>query len=170
MQVIRCTAKMLKELGIQKAELAFVEDDGFLGSWFANLLKIDRRKCILFTNSETLYSFLVPGILKLDLLGIEQLFCEYLVRYLKSEGVEAKLPDIESDLLPVVIAKTNSKSVLGSMNDISFQFETYIQAEGGLSSCKIREIHRKVNRCPMSPIRYSYPIECLKERLNRIST
>jgi hypothetical protein len=162
---------MLKELEIRGRKLAEVEDDGFIGSWFANLLRIDRHKCVLFTNSETLYSFLVPGVLKSDLLNFDQLFFKHLAEYLSSEGLDTVLTkNVGHDSLSVVIAKTNSKSVLGSMNDISFQFETYIHTNGGLSSCDMKEIHQKVNRCPMSAIGYSYPIECLKERLNRIST
>ena len=126
---------------------------------------------LLFTNSETLYSFLVPDVCKADLRYFDRLFFEHLAKYLRTEAFVTRLPkSMENASSSVTIAATNSKVVLGSMNDLAFQFETYIQAEGGLSNCNIREIHQKVNQTPMSAIGYSHPWLSLKERLDSIST
>ena len=54
MQLIRCTLKLQKEMGFKKSDLR--EDEpvfSYLGSWHANLIHIDRRKCILFVNDKT---------------------------------------------------------------------------------------------------------------------
>lgn len=49
MQLIRCTKKLQKEMGLSKASLAESEPAvACLGSWHANLLFIARRKCVLF--------------------------------------------------------------------------------------------------------------------------
>ncbi len=65
MQPIHCTQKLLKELGKRGAGVPQPEPQrGLLGPWHANLIRIERRKCILFTNDLTLYSFLVPGVKK----------------------------------------------------------------------------------------------------------
>ena len=63
--LIHCTAKLLKELGSPTLQSPANEPDTQgLGNWYANLLRIDRRKCILFTNEKTLYSFLIPKVKK----------------------------------------------------------------------------------------------------------
>jgi len=65
MRIIHCTRKLLKELDVSLIETdkILLPTEG-LGNWYANLLRIDRRKCLLFTNEKSLYSFLIPKILK----------------------------------------------------------------------------------------------------------
>jgi hypothetical protein len=53
MSLIHCTKKLLKELGnppLQHPDTS--PDTQGLGNWYANLLRIDRRKCILGTDGE----------------------------------------------------------------------------------------------------------------------
>jgi hypothetical protein len=75
MRIIHCTRKLLKEL-----DVPLIEPDNIpqttkgLGNWYANLLRIDRRKCLLFTNDKTLYTFLNPKVLKANLKNIEEEF------------------------------------------------------------------------------------------------
>lgn len=64
---IQCTKKLLKEVG-QEHKDAFIPTVP-LGCWHANLLFLDRRKCVLFTNDQTRYSLLVPGLRKPDFIG-----------------------------------------------------------------------------------------------------
>ncbi len=66
MQVIHCTKKLLTELGALGSKIPPEHAYGFFGPWHANLIRIERRKCILFTNDRTLYSFLVAGVKKKD--------------------------------------------------------------------------------------------------------
>jgi len=48
MQLIQCTRKLQKEMGLKKGDLDEAEStDYFLASWHAHLLYIDRRKCVL---------------------------------------------------------------------------------------------------------------------------
>jgi hypothetical protein len=63
MSIIRCTAKLQKEMGLKKSDLTgSVDETTVLGSWHANLLHIDRRKCILFANDRTLFNFIVADL------------------------------------------------------------------------------------------------------------
>ena len=64
MRLIHCTAKLLKELGNPPLQSPDEPNPQGLGNWYANLLRIDRKKCILFTNEKTLYSFLIPRVKK----------------------------------------------------------------------------------------------------------
>jgi hypothetical protein len=65
----------------------------------------------------------------------------------------------------VVITKTNSRSVLGSMNDLAFQVKSIIHMSGGLTDADLSEITQQLNRIPMSAIKYRFSIDELKRRL-----
>jgi hypothetical protein len=94
MQLIRCTQKLLREIGIKKSDL--VDDDpqfGYLRTWYANLIWIDRRKCVLFTNEGTLYSFLVGDIKKANLTKFDHLFLSNLRANLESEKFDSQIID-----------------------------------------------------------------------------
>jgi hypothetical protein len=58
--VLRCTAKVLNLLGARPTDLVRVEpsDD----DWYANVLWLDRRKCLLLAQAGTLFSVFVPAV------------------------------------------------------------------------------------------------------------
>lgn len=161
---LHCTQKLLKELDIQLSDPGEVSTSDGLGNWYANLLRIERRKCILFTNEKTLYSFLVPAVLKENLKRIEKEFLYHLILNLQYErfGMEV-LAKIQREYQQIRFSKTASRSVLGSMNDLAYQYEVCIHMEGGIENIKILQINHKINRTPMSVLAYRYPIEALRK-------
>jgi replication-associated recombination protein RarA len=56
-------------------------------------------------------------------------------------------------------AKSSSKSVLGSSNDIAFHYKYRILEAGGVHSWRVPEIIRELNRMPMKAIKHTFPIE-----------
>jgi hypothetical protein len=57
-----------------------------LGNWYCNIIRIDRKKCLLFTNEKTLYSFLLPNVLKKNITNIAEEFLINLSFNLQAEG------------------------------------------------------------------------------------
>jgi hypothetical protein len=164
MGIMRCTAKLLKELGT-KPTIAPTQPPG-LSDWHANLLWVDRKKYILFTNDQTLYSFLIHRVKKPLSEDFGQLFRLGLLERLMSEGLDDPLVGYKLGRPgTILIAKTNSRSILGSMNDLAWQIKYMIHAAGGLANADLSEINRELNRIPMSAIKYNVGIEELKRRL-----
>ena len=163
--VLRCTDKLAQLLGVRRSALAEPAADG--GSeWYGNLLWLDRRKCILFTHAETLFSFLVADVLKADVSPIGP----FLVSRVEFELATEELPvDLfgRLDRDSVHIAKTASRSILGSMNDLAFQWEHTVEASGGLESTDVAGTNRRLRRMPMGAIRYAHPIDLVRERAER---
>ena len=61
MLTIRCTQKLIKEL--VAASHTLTPEPGELPpleEWYANLIRTERRKCVLFTHADTLLFFFVP--------------------------------------------------------------------------------------------------------------
>ncbi len=59
----------------------------------------------------------------------------------------------------IALAKSSSKSVLGSANDIAFHYKYSILDAGGVHSWKVSEIIHRMNRMPMQAIQMKFPIE-----------
>ena len=75
MQLIQCTKKLQKEMGLKQSDL-YVEEPRFLclGPWHANLIHIDQRKCVLFVNNKTLFNFIAPDVSRAQIRELEKLF------------------------------------------------------------------------------------------------
>jgi len=164
MQLIRCTKKLQKEIGLKPNDL--VEEDaetGRLGSWHANLLLIDRRKCVLFVNDKTLFNFIIPGVKKAELVKLDDHFKSYLQCILADEGFNKTICDqIQQEYDTIGFASTNNKSVMGSMNDLAFNYTVAIQQDGGVNRCILPQIIYQLNRMPMKAIGYGDAIDALK--------
>jgi len=138
MRIIHCTKKLLKELNVPLLEpdKNVLHTEG-LGNWYANLLRIDRRKCVIFTNEKTLYTFLIPKVLKANLKNIEEEFLISLNYNLQNEGFGLhEINRIMQEYQTISFAKTMNKSVLGSMNDLAYQYEAQILGAGGIGNIK----------------------------------
>jgi hypothetical protein len=165
MRIIHCTKKLLKELDVPLVEPDKIPSNPEgLGNWYANLLRIDRRKCVIFTNEKTLYTILIPKVLKINLRNIEEEFLIHLSYNLENEGF--RLEVINKVLLEyqqIGFARTVSKSVLGSMNDFVYHYKFQTMREGGADNIRILPLNQMINRIPMRALKYEYPIETLKK-------
>ncbi len=168
MQLICCTKKLLKELDADPTDN--VEPiSSLLGRWHANLINIERRKCVLITNDSTLFTMFIPFLRKPDFRKFHYIFTEHLFKNLLNEGfsqrqIEAVLNEHEQ----ILFSKTKSRSVLGSMNEQKIQLEWEIRFNGGLKAAPLYELNKKLNRNLLSAIGLKYPVEVLQERLKTI--
>ena len=103
--VLRCTRRVLDLLGglaVTLTELPAADED-----WYANLLWLDRRKCLLFTHAGTLFSVFLAGVRKPDLSPIGPYVVKVIEAELRSESLP---PDTFGQLNPdaVSLAKTQA--------------------------------------------------------------
>ena len=111
--VLRCTAKMLALLGARQKDLVRVESSA--RDWYANLLWLDGRKCLLLAHAGTLLSVFVPDIRKADLAPIGPAVVALIHGELEAESLSLdRLGVLDSS--SVALAKTESRMVLGYMN------------------------------------------------------
>lgn len=169
MAIIRCTQKLLSELKLKPVDC--IDKSIGLGGWHANLIRVDRRKCILFTHDKTLFSFFVPGLTKPDFKKISDIFGQNLFKSLMREALpQVYIEMFLDDIRKLQFCKTNNRSVLGSMNDLIFHLKFKVVDRGGLANTDILKLNHDLNRIPMSAIKQTYSIDELKmlcEGLNR---
>ncbi|MFC1926065.1 DUF6933 domain-containing protein [Chloroflexota bacterium] len=168
MGIIRCTRKLLSELGLKSGDSA--GQSAGIGSWHANLLWIERRKCVLFTNDQTLFTFIVTGMKRPQFENFSEVFRLNLFKNLANNVSQKQIEYMFSEHRELLITKTNSRSVLGSMNDLAFQAGWLIHDMGGLANIDYNVLNRKLNRTPMGAINYSNGIEELHKVLNQLDT
>lgn len=153
MLVLRCTKKLQTAIKLKKTDLVDpnVETSDF-GSWFLNLIEIDGRPCLLAANDQTLFNFLVADIPKLHADQLIKLFKSYLHCILAEEGFDQTFIDkLMDEFAEVRFANTNSRRVLGSLNELAFFYLCHLEDEG-VHSPRLPEIIKKMNRIVMGII------------------
>jgi hypothetical protein len=161
--LIRCTQKLLAEIPAGLADLSAAGE-----GWHANLLRIERRKCVLFTHDATLYSVFVPGLTKPDFGHLDEVFGQRLFKALLwDEFPQAQIEKMLDASRTIHFSSSNNRSVLGSMNDICFQIEANVAHDGGLANVDLADLHHRVNRTPFSAVGYRYAVEGLSAYLAR---
>jgi hypothetical protein len=147
---------------VRHSAMAEPATDG-CSEWYGNPLWLDRRKCILITHAETLFSFLAADVLKAGVSPIGP----FLVDRIEFELATEELPvDLFGRLDPasVQIARTSSRSVLGSMNDLALHWAHAVHASGGLNSTDVAGTNRRLRRMPMGAIGHAQPIDLARTR------
>lgn len=164
MPYICCTQKLAKELGAKL--FSPIDQKEGLGNWYANLLHIGRRKCVLFTHEQTLYSLFVPGLKKPEFKRLDDIFLMTLADHLHHDGFEpASIKNILDGYTGrLEFAKTENKSVLGSMNDLAYQIKIEVQIQKGLANIDLVAVTKKLNRIPFKAIGFEYPRTIFKSK------
>lgn len=117
--------------------------------WHANLLWIERRKFIIFCSSSTLFCCLAGPVRKSELQSLEYVFLLALDRAMRFEGFsDLDISYCHSIYESMSIARTNSRSVLGTMTDYVFHLKYLIDVHGGLATCNLDQVVHQLNYMP----------------------
>jgi hypothetical protein len=114
--MLRCTGKVLALLRVSTSATAVGETSE--EDWYANLVWVDRRKCLLVTHAGTLFSVFVPNVTAAGLRRIGPLVVSAIETALRAEGLPVDTLG-ELDAQEVTVAKTADRRILGTMNDLT---------------------------------------------------
>lgn len=170
--IIHCTAKVLKELKFAKSQISGKPGScSVLDEWYVNLFYLNRRKCLMFANAGTLFSFVVTGVSRKDIQNLPELFRKELSKALFYEEFTAgQIQEIMKRSDEIIIAKTCSRSVLASMNQMISEYEYTVYRHQYSEDQELIAVNRKLNRMLRGAIGeskhdYGVPIECFKKNL-----
>jgi hypothetical protein len=157
--ILRCTKKLLTVIGSPLADPAPDPDPD---DWYANLLWVDRRKCLLVTHSATLFTIFEADVTAARLRAASELLTGLISRELSREGLPAAtFGDLDQEVL---LAKTADRSVLGCMNDMAFLCEHAIGQTGSLATTDLASLNKWLRRNINSARGYQQPIELAAAR------
>ena len=151
MLYLKCTADIQKLVGLRQENLSMAADDGaLLGNWYVHRFPISRRKALVFMSETTFLSFILlqgKKAVTLDTLpnmllaGLEQLL---VMRGIPQEAVDRAFLHYQEGRF----SKTDSRSALGTLNDIVFRYQWMIDHAGGLDACDLTDIIMRINETP----------------------
>ena len=165
---IRCTQKVIKGLRLKEEDLCDVKQPtGLLGNWYTNLFILDRRKTLIFMSERTLLSFIVFGIRKDNTKDLPIVFYNGLRQLLLIEGLDNDvISNVSKDCREIELTKTTSRSLIGNLNDLVYLYKDFILTDGGLDSCDLDSIIRKINRTPQKNLGWANSAETAREILS----
>ena len=134
---------MLAFLGTRPEDLVTIEPRDH--DWYANLLWLDGRKCLLSAHAGTLFSVFVPDIRKSDLMPIGASVVRFIHNELEAESMPLDRLGV-LDSRSIALAKTESRTVLGYMNEMARFCEYAVADAGGPARCDARELNRELRR------------------------
>jgi hypothetical protein len=153
--IFRVTQKLAKKIKVVPALALPPQDNPFL-DWTANLFMVSRWQCILLTNSKSLYSVVLPG----KGVSNEQAFAEHSMKSLRDNmALDGIVSIFDTRIEPVLdlvsLCKASDRGVLASMNQLVYQAKCDLIEMGH----PLPLVNRRLNRIPMSKLKYHYSVE-----------
>ncbi|RMF42139.1 MAG: hypothetical protein D6751_12520 [Deltaproteobacteria bacterium] len=95
-----------------------------LSGWHANLIRLQRRQCVLLMHDATRFALFLPALTKPDFARLDVLFRDALMNtLLKLDADEAVLLRAQSMLGPLVCDRATDRSVLGTLNQAAQEID-----------------------------------------------
>jgi hypothetical protein len=141
--LLRCTTRLLKLMGNRAGALVDAEPHG--DDWYANVFVIERRKCLLLVHADTLFPVLDIDVRVAQLDDVGLYFTTLVVDALASEDLAGSTLG-PTDPSGLRVAKTASRSVLGHMNEMTFEAQHVIAYDGGLQRADTDAVNRRLRR------------------------
>lgn len=129
-----CTQKLIAKLPVSQgllpegvelqASLTEKIINNPLSGWHANLLTLQRRNCVLLVHNQTRFPVFIMGMKKPDFATLDYHFADCFMNTLLKVGADEQHMQAAQDLLaPVSIAKSNDRSVQGTLNQMKGDIE-----------------------------------------------
>ena len=153
---IQATKKLQDFLGINTSELPSKEE--YFNSWHGNIFMIGRKKCLLVTHNESLYSIFLYGITKKEIQTLAPRLKKQLTELLRRD--EFTLPQIVKmcdSMESITYTKTSDRSVTGNMNDMIHMLKYYNMTEDEIS------LSARINSTPYARGEFHFPYKILKK-------
>ncbi len=162
MITLRLTHKLQKLLDIDLDE-QHKPTTSRLGDWYANFVPTYSGDLILFVNEMTLLSVAIPFLESSNLLLWFRLRVGNLLGMIRipSVAIDQELRHYNN----IQFGKTVSRSVLGSMNDIAFQYQVIAEMAENEADFSLSNAEYQMSQMPCKPIDYRGPMDVAKELL-----
>lgn len=152
---LRLTKDLLKDMKITSVQDMNVP---LFLSWHVNIYNLNKRKHIVFVNDLTRLAIIIDGIRTGQLERLKEKFLLSLQEYLHLEGVKENLINTYLEYgSEVVISKTNCRSVLGTMKEVTF----FVEDDFNDNFERLKWLNRLIHK----PIDYAKPIDLFKESI-----
>jgi hypothetical protein len=153
---LKCTKKLAKYLDIKLCTDS-VPCDTVLGNWYANIIDSAVGDVFLFVNERSLLTVVVPAC------NVTQALVSFTQRvYQQLLMIGVSELSVKKELLSfskIQLTKTNSRRILGTMNEMALMFRLYLHDVDYLDEARLAVIESKLNQVIYGPISYQKPVD-----------
>jgi len=159
MVTIRCTKKLLTRIG--SPSQATGPTTTILGDWYARPVSIGHQRLILLISEHSRLPVILPGR---DVKHLARNFPDALARVFLGLGIEALAAEREVEATrEAVIAVTDNRSLLGTLNDFSFMLQWQLPNRPNLD---LLQAALDLSHTPVRPLgRLGFPDKVTRELL-----
>jgi len=157
--IFRLTRKLAVKLDTVDSLDNFKLDKNPFVDWTANLFTVQRVQYIIITNTSSLYSILMYGRglnNHNDFVKGAMSTMHNFMRADDSEFIYRRF--IEPGINQVMFSKALNRAVMGSMNELVADAKFHLK----YGKISLRDTSFKLNKIPMSLIKYTYPREAFR--------
>jgi hypothetical protein len=158
---LRCTNAVQKAFSIKSSDLENeLLDEAIWGSWYVNILDIGRKKSLIFVSEKTLMSFVHVGVKKSECTKekLPFIFYDGLFRLVQMMGLSAnEISKVMDSHHSWSYAKTDSRSMLGNMNELVSHYQYFLHPES--DEISDHELFEFMSTIIMKNIDYRKPID-----------
>ncbi|MFA4836894.1 MAG: hypothetical protein WC749_12590 [Dehalococcoidia bacterium] len=167
---LKCTRKLLDFSEVRNALPPEKVEDTLLGDWHATIVDFLRPGLLVFINDKSLYCVIDVINHREKGANLPVIFRKNLFRGLQENHVsESQMSRIFQDYWETIITKTDSRSVLGTLNDINNHIYSHIEELVQENErIDLRKLEQFLNMVPHSSIGYKgykLPREVFKQLL-----
>src|SRR5439155_26058553 len=153
MVVLRCTQRLLLRLK-QFDDAPSVRSTTRLGDWYGNVLHMGRRHALIFVSERSRLPILFPIR---DANRLRAAFPDAVCHMLAAVGVPAADLELErSRMLEIAYGRTKNRSLLGTLNDMSFGARVHFITDRHDS---LEDIALRLAETPIIPLDGARPID-----------
>ena len=164
--VIRCTGKLLKELRVKPLPVPSsvpIERD-----WHATLVRTGRRKSVIVAHSSTLFTALLLHVNRSVIDDFGTRFYDQARCTPAEDGFTRHEAVLPFDSPRILFAKTNNRSVLGSLNELSDLLSAELEDQPEPRGAGFSRICGRLNRVPMiGTLGGAYAVDAMGELLGQ---
>jgi len=147
---LRLTHKLLSRVG--PPTTVSTPSTTILGDWFAHLVFVGHQRYVLLVSEHSRLPVIMPGR---DLKNLARNFPGALAEVFQALGVPGAVMEREVEAsAEAVIAVTNSRSHLGTLNDFSLALRYHLWDE---PDAELVEVALWLSRTPVGPLGYDAP-------------
>ena len=165
---LRCTEKLLRAMGgaylRQAGEDTAPEQPD---DWYANLIWLDGRKCVLFTHVATRFPIVVFDTPASRLRDLSAILRESYIATL--DKLEVSRAHAATELLKMghpSLARTCNRSVLATMNEYAADIAMSVKESGGIARADATVTSLRTAESPASALGGTSPIDAVRKRLS----
>ena len=162
MVTLRCTLRLQRFLGIVPADKLELTT-ATLGDWYAHLIQTVSGELIIFVNEKTLLTVAIPVW---EANNLVLLFHLRVANLLGKIGINHnKIINEISQYDQIQFSKTTSRLIVGSMNDIAWQYQALAEDATSKKDLSLSDAELKLSQMPCKSLGYRFPSEVAKELL-----